>query len=603
MGWANWSALGSNGAGNGSITGGTVYALVVSGTDVYVGGGFTNVNNGGTVLNAADLIAKWDGANWSALGSNGAGDGVFCVACGDSVRAILVNGTDVYVGGAFTNVNNSGTVLGAADYLAKWDGLNWSALGNNGAGDGVIPNKSYPAVIALAMQGSNLFVGGGFYDLNNGGTVLPQADYIAQWNGANWSSLGTSANGALVNGWTGSKVNAIAVIGANVYVGGSFTDVSNHGVNIPEADYIAKWDGTNWSALGSNGAGDGSLSYDVYALAVSGTNLYVGGDFSNVNNNGAILTAADYVAKWDGTNWSALGSNGAGNGSLNTWVNALAVNGANVYVGGTFTNVNNGGVVIPAADYVAKWDGTNWSALGNNGAGDGALNSGVFAIAVSGSNVYAGGAFTNVNNGGVVIPEADYVAKWDGANWSALGNNGAGDGALNSTVFAIAVSGSNVYAGGDFTNVNNNGTVLNAADVIAKWDGANWSALGSNGAGDSVFCVACGSQVTAIVINGSDIYVGGSFTNVNNDGTVLNAADYVAKWDALAGNWSALGSNGAGNGSLNNSVYALALKGTDLLVGGYFTNVNNNGTVVKEADYLAAYGIPAKLLYLPLILR
>jgi hypothetical protein len=31
--------------------------------------------------------------------------------------------------------------------------------------------------------------------------------------------------------------------------------------------------------------------------------------------------------------------------------------------------------------------------------------------------------------------------------------------------------------------------------------------------------------------------------------------------------------------------------GTDLLVGGQFSNVNNNGTVLKEADYLAAYGM------------
>ncbi|MBI4789211.1 MAG: hypothetical protein HY782_19435, partial [Chloroflexi bacterium] len=49
-------------------------------------------------------------------------------------------------------------------------------------------------------------------------------------------------------------------------------------------------------ALGSNGAGGASLNNPVYALAVSGDDLYVGGMFTDVNNNGAPLTAADRVA-------------------------------------------------------------------------------------------------------------------------------------------------------------------------------------------------------------------------------------------------------------------------------------------------------------------
>src|SRR5919109_2215014 len=65
--------------------------------------------------------------------------------------------------------------------------------------------------------------------------------------------------------------------------------------------------------------------------------------------------------------------------------------------------------------------------------------------------------------------------------WSALGSNLAGnDGALNSSVSAIAVDGANVYVGGGFTDAGGVAT----ADCLAKWDGANWSGLGSNGAGN-----------------------------------------------------------------------------------------------------------------------
>ena len=120
-----------------------------------------------------------------------------------------------------------------------------------------------------------------------------------------------------------------------------------------------------WAALSSNGAGGGSIAANVNVVAVMGGDLYVGGSFIDVNNNGTILTAADRIVKWDGTNWSAVGVGSAGNGSIaNGQVLALAVIGTDLYVGGSFTNVTNSGTTLTAADRVAKWDGTNWSALG-----------------------------------------------------------------------------------------------------------------------------------------------------------------------------------------------------------------------------------------------
>src|SRR6266404_2094531 len=81
----------------------------------------------------------------------------------------------------------------------------------------------------------------------------------------NWSSLGSSlgANG---------PVYATAVDGAgNLYIGGAFTSVA--GVT---ANGIAKWDGSSWSALGS---GLDGLVFNVFALAVSGSDVYAGGTF------------------------------------------------------------------------------------------------------------------------------------------------------------------------------------------------------------------------------------------------------------------------------------------------------------------------------------
>src|SRR5205085_669452 len=109
---------------------------------------------------------------------------------------------------------------------------------------------------------------------------------------------------------------------------------------------IAKWDGSSWSALGSG------VDDIVYALAVSGSDLYAGGQFFHAGG-----TLVGYIAKWDGNSWSALDS---GMGLLGS-VSALAVSGSDLYAGGATVTMADGS---PAAN-VAKWDGNSWSLLGS----------------------------------------------------------------------------------------------------------------------------------------------------------------------------------------------------------------------------------------------
>jgi hypothetical protein len=434
----------------------------------------------GPVFIPTEELHSATNGEWYALGSNGNGSG----SLNDKVNAIAISGNDVYVGGSFKDVNNNGTVLGAADLIAQWDGTNWHALGSDGAGGGCLTSDV-------------------------------------------WSN-------------TYGKVFAIAVNGNDVYVGGSFINVNNNGLPLTNADKVARWDGTNWHALGSDGAGGGSLNDVVYAIGVNGSDVFVGGYFRNVNNNGSVLNAADKIARWDGLNWHELGNNGAGDGSINAEVNAIAFSGSNVYIGGRFTDVNNNGIVLTAADYIACWDGTNWNALGSNGVNDGSIHNGyVYAIAISENNVYVGGNFNDVNNNGNILTAADYVARWDGANWNALGSDGAGDGSIDAIspyVYAIYVHDNDVFVGGYFLDVNNNGNIIGAADNIARWDGTNWHALGSNGFGDgSITGVGRETYIETIAMNGNDVYVGGSFGNLNDNGTRLYEADYTAQFEGITG--------------------------------------------------------------------
>src|SRR6516162_8278393 len=140
---------------------------------------------------------------------------------------------------------------------------------------------------------------------------------------------------------------------------------------------------SNWAALNPSISG---ANFVVQATAVDGSgNLYIGGAFTFVGG-----ISANHIAKWDGTNWTALGS------GVNSNVNALAIVGGTLYAGGLFTNAGG----IPAY-YVAKWDGTAWQALGSG------MNTNVNALAVSGNELYAGGDFTTA--GGVTV---NYAAKW-----------------------------------------------------------------------------------------------------------------------------------------------------------------------------------------------
>ena len=89
-------------------------------------------------------------------------------------------------------------------------------------------------------------------------------------------------------------------------------------------------------------------------LLVSGNDLYVGGNFTNVDDNGAVLIAADYIARWDGSHWYALGSGPSGDGALNSEVRALGTIGASLYVGGYFS-AYHGANRVAGSEYIDEF--------------------------------------------------------------------------------------------------------------------------------------------------------------------------------------------------------------------------------------------------------
>jgi len=287
---SSWSTLGSGVDFGFDLEGATtsVDALAESGSDVYVGGLFKWADG-----SPATNIAKWNGANWSAVGL-GVSGGRYA-----TVLALAVSGSDLYAGGTFTTAGGS-----PANRIAKWDGSSWSPLGSG----------MNLGVRALAVSGTDLYAGGEF--TMAGGTP---ANRVAKWNGSSWSPLGSGMS---------HSVHALAVSGSNLYAGGTFTTAGGS-----PANYIARWNGSSWSALGSG------MNSTVHALAVSGSDLYAGGSFTTAGGS-----PATNIAKWNGTTWSALGSGTSGGSNPFPAVYALAVAGSDLYVGGGFATAGG----IPA---------------------------------------------------------------------------------------------------------------------------------------------------------------------------------------------------------------------------------------------------------------
>ena len=282
---ARWSALGRGVSGKGSAA--LDLAFDAQGR-LFVGGKFSvALDASGEV--AANNIAVWDGAQWSALASEIMEDGIVFALKFDSVGNLFAGGHFNKAGGAEVN------------HIAKWDGTKWSALGTGMTWS----DESQVVVFALETDSAGRLHAGGRFE--TAGDV--EARYVAAWDGAKWSALGSGAGGV---------VGSLAVASGDLLlVGGSFLTAGG----VPAVN-LAIWDGSGWRATnpGINGPCQAS------AKDAAG-NFYFGGGFTSVNG----LTV-NHVAKWDGSRWSALGS------GMNAGVWALACDAkGNLYAGGTFT--------------------------------------------------------------------------------------------------------------------------------------------------------------------------------------------------------------------------------------------------------------------------
>ncbi|TVQ54741.1 MAG: hypothetical protein EA377_04850 [Phycisphaerales bacterium] len=324
--------------------------------ELYAVGGFTSI--GGV---AANRVARWNGNNWSALGSGLSNNEVYGVAS---------FGGDLYVAGYF---DSAGGTAGTAK-LARWNGTTWQSLG---AQLDAFFNQLWGLTTWDDGNGEALYIAGNYVDIAG----IPDASFITRYDGTTFSALGAPIGGNVplivfsVYPWDDGSGEAL-------YIGGRFLNVDG----VP-ANRIARWDGENWSALGSGISGTPQASSVMDMVAFddgTGEQLYVAGQaFSSAGGETALR-----VARWDGSSWSAVGD-----GFADGIVWGLQVfddgQGPSLYAFGTFTASGS-----TPLSRVARWNGTSWKSVG-----DGANGAAYRAIAHddgSGSAMYVGGAFTSI---------------------------------------------------------------------------------------------------------------------------------------------------------------------------------------------------------------
>jgi hypothetical protein len=235
---------------------------------------------------------------------------------------------------------------------------------------------------------------------------MSASSQVAFFDGFQWKGLGTFDN---------------SVYGATVWNGDLVVTGDFLNVNGVAAASVARFNGSQWFAMGAPAGGR--------CLAVYQNQLYAGG--------------VGPPQRWTGTQWQPFGQ------PLYGSIEAMHVHAGKLYLGGIIN--------VPSVGNLVSWDGATMVPLGSG------VNDVVEALTTYGSDLVAGGWFTTA--GGT---SASRVARWNGAAWSQLGPG------LPGSVRAFAQIGGDLYVGGDFW------TWMGApGNYAVRWNGTAFQPLGS----------------------------------------------------------------------------------------------------------------------------
>jgi hypothetical protein len=400
------------------------------------------------------------------------------------------------------------------------------------------------------------------------------------------------------NGETNGVVRAYANYNGQLYAGGDFTVIDG-----TSANYVARWNGSNWEALTGE-----QLPNPVTALAVFNGVLYAGGVFQpwapgceQQTPSGPGVQCANLLR--EGYLIAALG---VGGWTLDTTrafavsvrdleVFSDAVQGTALYVGGNIASVG----AVDNSPHLLRYSvgtGTGTGASGVwSGVGYGvdpdvdpfAPANGVYDLLSVKSETLTGfshdvlcvaGKFGYANS---LYPTTGTrnIAHWSHQGWHDIGcgMQSAGFGVPPAGT-ALAVFRKELYVGGSFSLIGC-GAAPVPVNNLAVWNGATWRRVGGGfGAPNGVDAAV--SSMTVLPPPGT-LVIGGAFGSA---GPLV--ANGIARWNGTA--FLPVG-GGVENGGYVGEVHAGPY---GLSIGGAFNSVLNTQGGVPVVSNLAALWYP-----------
>jgi hypothetical protein len=344
------------------VTDGAVLVVLETNQTIYIGGTFTQIGG-----NARRYLASVDSLSGKITDWNPDPDRF--------VHALLAFGDTLFVGGEFQYIGGAQRSNLAAVDARTGQLTSWTTIIEPRSIEGYIAS-----VNVLQLFNNTLYVGGAAIKVGEayflGAVDVATGEPRQSWN--------PNIDGSV------PSVDTLAISSNAIYVGGRFSQVSFQ----PRA-YLAALDTESGGPL----PWDPSPNAPVSALVLSSNAIYVGGRFTNIGGQtrsglAAVDLAAGTVATWDPSGANA------------NVVRALTVNDDRVYVAGSFQKIGGRSRTNLAAIDPITGDATAWSP---------SVMSQINALAVSGDTVYVGGVLDVFI--GIVSP---YFAVFPPKGWSVL---------------------------------------------------------------------------------------------------------------------------------------------------------------------------------------
>jgi len=498
---ANWTAH----ATAGGDEPGLVTHLALDGSTLYAAGAFTNLGGlsrrfVGAVETASGAVRPWA----PQLDGN--------------VLALAVSPKEVYLGGTFRYVGESNR-----NYVAAIDKTSGHATSWDPNAD-VFPHGyvTNGFVYAITTHSNLVFVGGPFYTFFsiNYLVAIDEESGLRTW-GAGRSYF----------------LNVLKVHDDQLFVGGFFGEIGGDGENghVPRNSLAALVATTGevlpWAPV------VGSTGVNVKTMAFANGSVFVGGQFRSPNPpfDPVNQTNADHIATFSISTAEESGPRRPWN---NGWVNALAVQGNQIYFGGNFDSLAGN-----KQRYLAELDLRD----GTKTAWSPELNYGVSALALTDYQLLVGGSFSEIDSELRSHLAAIHLDDLSVSDWAPAVE---GKQFVSVAISELLPAGDDVLVTGEFVKAGGQSRTNVAMVGLNTGEATGWTA-------DTDAAVH-----TAAIANGR-VYLGGQFSKVGGvDRPHLAAVDLVTgavdPWNPQPDRW----------------VTHLSANSTGLYASGYFRRIS-----------------------------